>query len=207
MSFVLAFLLFAILHTILANNRVKQFTFEKFPALRYYYRLFYNVIAVITLGVVWFYAPVADITIYSLSGFTAYTFHFIQLIALIFLIRTVTFFGGGTFVGLKQMKHHLAENKPEYDLDEPASETYTTTGPYAYVRHPLYFFSVIILVFHPYMTLKWLLFTICSTLYFWLGSIPEERKLVERFGAKYENYQQEVPRLIPLISFKKVHKE
>lgn len=203
MSFVLAFLLFAILHTFLANNRIKYYIIKSIPGIRFYYRLFYNIISILSLGVVWFFAPITDSTIYTLNGFPAYVFHFIQLIALILLLRTVAFFGGGSFTGFKQVTHHLTENKPEYHLDEPASERFIATGPYTIVRHPLYFFSVIILIFHPYMTLKWLVFTVCSILYFWLGSIPEERKLIERFGTEYVKYQQQVPRLIPFRLFKR----
>ena len=37
------------------------------------------------------------------------------------------------------------------------------------------------------------------TLYFWLGSIHEESRLVAEFGEAYKEYQTLVPRLIPRL--------
>jgi protein-S-isoprenylcysteine O-methyltransferase Ste14 len=36
------------------------------------------------------------------------------------------------------------------------------------------------------------------TLYFYFGSIHEEKRLLAEFGVAYRDYQQRVPRLIPL---------
>jgi protein-S-isoprenylcysteine O-methyltransferase Ste14 len=47
------------------------------------------------------------------------------------------------------------------------------------------------------MTLNRLALVLVCTAYFYLGSIPEERKLLQEFGADYARYQQTVPRLIP----------
>jgi protein-S-isoprenylcysteine O-methyltransferase Ste14 len=35
------------------------------------------------------------------------------------------------------------------------------------------------------------------TLYIYLGSIHEERRLVREFGRAYQEYQRQVPRLLP----------
>jgi protein-S-isoprenylcysteine O-methyltransferase Ste14 len=48
------------------------------------------------------------------------------------------------------------------------------------------------------MTANWAAFVAVSTAYFFLGSIPEEEKLIEEFGDAYRRYQQIVPRLVPL---------
>jgi protein-S-isoprenylcysteine O-methyltransferase Ste14 len=73
-----------------------------------------------------------------------------------------------------------------------------TRGSYAYVRHPLYFFSLLLIWFLPIMTLSALLFSSMATLYFWIGSIYEERRLSATFGDAYSQYKQRVPRLIPI---------
>ena len=77
------------------------------------------------------------------------------------------------------------------------------SGLYRFVRHPLYFFSIILFWLFPYMTDLLLAFFLAGTLYFLLGTIPEERKLAATFGETYEKYRQEVPWMIPGTKFKK----
>ena len=47
------------------------------------------------------------------------------------------------------------------------------------------------------MTVNLLTTYLLITLYFYIGSIYEERRLVVEFGQTYREYQQCVPRLIP----------
>lgn len=91
------------------------------------------------------------------------------------------------FAGLRQLGDPDAER--EADL--------VVRGMYRFVRHPLYFFSMIILWLFPMMTDVSLAFVIASTLYFLLGTIPEERKLLEVYGDQYRRYQKRVRRIIP----------
>lgn len=198
MSFVAAFLLYALMHSLLASHRVKNAVFRKFPGFRYHYRLFYNIIALLGFAAIWFFVPVRDITIYSIPSPWNFLFHAVQLAAVAGALITALRFGGGTFSGLSQLRHGLRHDPPRYFLDEPLGAELIIGGPYRYVRHPLYFFSLMFLVFHPYMTLKWLLLTVCCGLYFLVGSMPEEQKLVERFGDAYEDYRKQVPGLIPM---------
>jgi protein-S-isoprenylcysteine O-methyltransferase Ste14 len=50
----------------------------------------------------------------------------------------------------------------------------------------------------PAMTVNLAAFFVVSAAYFYLGSIPEEQKLIEEFGDAYRRYQRAVPRLISL---------
>lgn len=49
------------------------------------------------------------------------------------------------------------------------------------------------------MSNKLALINLLFGLYFWIGSIYEERNLVKDYGKAYEKYRQEVPRFIPKI--------
>ena len=49
----------------------------------------------------------------------------------------------------------------------------------------------------PAITVNLATFFAVSTAYFYLGSIPEEQKLIDEFGEAYRRYRQVVPRLIP----------
>lgn len=73
----------------------------------------------------------------------------------------------------------------------------TTTGCYGMVRHPLYLFATTFLILNPVMTAQWLLLTVCSAIYFIIGALIEEQRLVGQFGDKYRRYQQDVPFIVP----------
>ncbi|NJN97397.1 MAG: hypothetical protein HC875_26600 [Anaerolineales bacterium] len=47
------------------------------------------------------------------------------------------------------------------------------------------------------MTLNLLVTYLLLTLYFYVGTFFEERRLLMEFGSAYRAYQQRVPRLIP----------
>ncbi|WP_022667827.1 methyltransferase family protein [Desulfospira joergensenii] len=74
---------------------------------------------------------------------------------------------------------------------------FSVTGPYRWVRHPLYFFVLVMIWACPVLTADRLLFNILWTLWIILGAHWEEKDLVSDFGKKYSRYQEEVPMLIP----------
>lgn len=195
--FVMAFVAFALIHSLLASSRLKQFLFSRFQMLRFYYRLIYNFIALVTFSLFWFYAPVPDLLLYSVSGPLRWVMHAVQLAGALGLYFSLRRVGTGYFSGLQQMKD-ASNASTNYHLDEPVQQQLVFSGPFRYVRHPLYSFSLLILFFHPVMSLKWALFSLCSLLYFVMGSRLEERKLIARFGQRYASYRREVPALIPL---------
>jgi len=91
------------------------------------------------------------------------------------------------FVGLSQLF-----------VQQPAqSGSLEVRGFYCYVRHPIYSFGILLLWLTPAMTVNLLTVYILTTLYFYVGSLHEERRLLAEFGAAYQDYQQQVPRLIP----------
>lgn len=70
-------------------------------------------------------------------------------------------------------------------------------GPYRYVRHPLYFFMLLIIWSCPDIALDRLLFNSLWSIWVVVGTVLEERDLVVSFGVNYRNYQTKVPMLIP----------
>lgn len=70
-------------------------------------------------------------------------------------------------------------------------------GLYCYVRHPIYLFSMILLWLTPVMTVNLLVTYLLFMLYFYVGSLHEEQRLVAEFGEVYRRYQRRVPRFIP----------
>lgn len=104
---------------------------------------------------------------------------------------------GSVFMGITQLRHYCNHGEaPDY-MDEPKRGSLNRSGFYRYMRHPLYTFSMIILLASPVMTYNLAYITISAGIYFYIGSFFEERGLVKRFGENYLAYQKEVPRFIP----------
>ncbi len=70
-------------------------------------------------------------------------------------------------------------------------------GPYLWVRHPLYFFSLVMIWANPHFSYDRLLFNIMWTVWIIIGTMLEERDLVADFGDGYRDYQKRVPMLMP----------
>lgn len=80
----------------------------------------------------------------------------------------------------------------------PAAPTgFTVRGPYRWVRHPLYLFSLIIIWSGPVFTVDRLLHNGLWTVWIIIGAALEERDLVACFGDAYRQYQETVPMLFP----------
>jgi protein-S-isoprenylcysteine O-methyltransferase Ste14 len=94
-------------------------------------------------------------------------------------------------LGVRPALAVLGRNKP----DTPT--VLTIRGPYRWVRHPLYLFSLIIIWCGPIFTLDRLLHNLLWSAWIVVGAGLEERDLVACFGDAYHAYRQSVPMLLP----------
>jgi protein-S-isoprenylcysteine O-methyltransferase Ste14 len=191
---IIFFSLFACLHTILAYFKVKKFVEERFGRLVALYRLFYNIFALAAFYLFLETAPHPELIIYDLPSPYDFIILAPQLLALIGIIWAFKFSGTGEFTGIPQLIRWL---KGEYRDSFDEKMTFTTDGPYKFVRHPLYLFTIIFLACRPVMDLFYLTLLVCIIAYFYIGSVFEERKLSEVFGDEYNNYREKVPRIFP----------
>jgi protein-S-isoprenylcysteine O-methyltransferase Ste14 len=84
----------------------------------------------------------------------------------------------------------------------PASQSpgLQVTGPYRWVRHPLYFGWLLMFFGAAHMTRDRLLFATITTLYLVVAIPWEERSLLRSFGGEYARYMRDVKwRMIPFI--------
>ena len=77
------------------------------------------------------------------------------------------------------------------------SPDFVVRGPYRWVRHPLYFFVLVLIWSAPDVHSDRLLFNVLWTLWIVLGAFLEEKDLVTELGEKYRRYQKKVPMLFP----------
>jgi len=72
----------------------------------------------------------------------------------------------------------------------------TVKGAYRWMRHPLYFFMLLMIWSYPELTIDRLLFNVLWTVWIIIGTMMEERDLVSYFGDQYSIYQKKVPMII-----------
>lgn len=198
--FILAFVLWTVLHSVMASAGFKARVRAAIGQRPYdgLYRLAYNFLAVITFVPVLWLARLAipDVVLWRVPRPFSLLFLLVQGVGLVGLVVGILQTDLLRFAGLGQAIRFL---QGEENVNPPP--TLVTRGTYAYVRHPLYFFSLLMIWFLPIMTLSTLLFNVLVTLYFWIGSVYEERRLASTFGDAYREYQRNVPRLLPIKLF------
>lgn len=193
------FILFGYVHSILASEKVKIFFRKNFGKGIAFYRIGYNVFTVITLYFIWDLAPQPSLQIYTLPQPYDYLILIPQFLALVGMIWCFKYVCFKEFIGLSQIDRYIKGEYSDKELDE--SYTLRIEGPYKYSRHPIYFFSILFLLFRAEMNLFYLTMFIAFTAYFYIGSYYEEKKMVRLFGDDYRNYQLNVPRIFPINFF------
>lgn len=189
LALMLFFVMWALVHSLLASLPCKNWTRRVLGAwVDRWYRLAFNVFAAITILPIFpMLAFLPDRMLYVVPAPWRWLMRGGQVLALAGLVGSFLQTDVFHFLGLSQLFAH-----------QP-----TQTGPlevrgfYCYVRHPNYSFSILLLWLTPAMTVNLLTVYILITLYFYVGSFHEERRLLAEFGDAYRDYQQQVPRLIP----------
>lgn len=180
-------MLFFLQHSILVRRGVRSRLGKSIPGD--YYSAFYAVTSGIALLVMVLFWQRTG-TIAMAEGITYWILRiiFILCIAGFYLgIKSLGFFDPfGTII----IKLKILNKKPEV-------LPLTIKGPYRWMRHPLYFFSLGMIWSGPDLTEDRLLFNIMWTVWIIIATLLEERDLVRDFGNGYREYQSRVPMLIP----------
>ena len=184
-----AFIAWAVVHSVLASLPFKRWTRRMLGAgMDRWYRLAYVVFAGITLlPVPVLFVLLPDRTLYVLPSPWRWLMVGGQVLALVGMVGAVLQAGPSYFLGLSQL---LARRPTE-------SDSLQVRGFYCWVRHPSYLFGMLLIWLRPSMTVNSLALYVLITLYFAVGSLHEERRLLAEFGAAYRDYQRQVPWLIP----------
>lgn len=189
----IAVLLYGALHSLLATFWAKGKLEQVFgPSGRRAYRLVYNLLAVVT------FLPVMGV-VAAYPGDTMYRWPWPwivltsvgQLAAVVLLVVGLLQTDAWEFLGLRQVVEGTSAHEPRLQ----------TSGLYRFVRHPLYSAGLVFIWLTPVMTASILALNLGISLYLYLGSTFEERRLVRQFGNAYEAYRRRVPRLIPRPRF------
>lgn len=197
MLFIASFAIWAVVHSLTAGPGAKDRFRARFGERAYegWYRLFYNAFSVLSILPVLYVMAISipDRTLWIIPQPWSYLALAGRAAAGLGLALSLWQTDVWSFLGLRQVAWYLrGEPSPA------AAEVFVVGGTYAWVRHPLYVFSMIFIWLNPVMTLSSLSFNLLATLYFGIGSIYEERRLQDTFGPPYDAYRARVPRFIPL---------
>ncbi|HUG33395.1 MAG TPA: isoprenylcysteine carboxylmethyltransferase family protein [Anaerolineales bacterium] len=178
-------------HSFNASHSVKEFWLRAMgDGFMKYYRLAYNVIAVLTfLPILILLLLLPDRILYHVSAPWSYLMIAGQVFFALLLLAAVFQFGILYFIGLRQV------------AERPSDRKLVTTGLYGFVRHPFYTFFLLFLWLTPFMTVNLLVVYLALTIYIQIGIYFEERKLIREFGDQYVEYRASTPALFPAPKF------
>ena len=158
------------------------------------YRLAYNVFSVISfVPILLLLRILPDRVLYAVQAPWLYLMLALQGLALIGLFVGVLQTGPTSFIGLRQL--FSGESAPALVVD----------GLYRWIRHPLYFFGLLLLWLTPRLTQNMLAAYVAFTAYLVIGALFEERKLLREFGPAYADYRSRTPMFVPFVSLSKRH--
>ena len=178
------------LHSALASLAVKRRVAATRPHLMPYYRLAFNLLAVLLiLPILWLTYRDAGPLLWRWQGAAAWLANGLALAALFGFWLSLRNYDMQEFLGLRQLQLHLRKVEDQ--------EHFHLSPFHRYVRHPWYFFGLV-LVWTRDMNATTLLSSAFITLYFVIGSRLEEKKLLVYHGDTYRRYMARVPGLIPL---------
>lgn len=155
------------------------------------YRLFFNIIALLTLIPVIVYQQ-------SLQGTALFSWEgYLRIIQILLIVSGIVLFLLGAkkydarqFLGLSQLStgNHSQSLASDGKLD--------TSGVHQFVRHPWYTGLLLILWARP-LDISTIVVNTVFSIYLLIGSGLEERKMVMEFGDVYRAYQKDVSMLFP----------
>ena len=182
----LVWLTYFALHSALASLSAKRWVASHWPRLTPYYRLAYNLAATLLLiPPLWILHTSQAVPLWRWHGLWRWLADGLALAAIAGFWWSLRYYDTREFLGLRQAQ------------DPGRGPRFSLSPLHRYVRHPWYFFGLVI-IWTRDMDPAWLASCVAISLYFAIGSRLEERKLVAEFGEPYRRYQQRVPGLIPL---------
>jgi protein-S-isoprenylcysteine O-methyltransferase Ste14 len=177
------------LHSALASLTVKRKVATAWPGLMPWYRLGFNLLAsLLIVPILWLSWLDPGPSLWRWQGTAAWLANGLALAALLGFWLSLKHYDMQEFLGLRQLRHQVLKVEDQEHLQ---------ISPFhRFVRHPWYFFGLILLWTRD-MSATTLLTSVLVTLYFAIGSRMEERKLLVYHGDAYRRYMARVPGLIP----------
>lgn len=151
---------------------------------------FYAIISGILLGTTVLFWQQTDRLVITIAPPFCYFLNLLSLFSTIGLLWAVSSLTDFDPFGRKQITNYLT-NRP------PKKQVFVLRGAYKFTRHPFYFFILVMMWSYPVVTVDRLLFLVIWTTWVLVGTVLEERDLVEEIGDDYRKYQKTVAMFVP----------
>jgi len=180
-----------ILHSAMISISVTDYLKKLLGTNYRFYRLFFNLIAILTL------IPVALFT-YSIRTEAIFQWNGYLRIGQVILLglAVLLFLRGGRHYGIRQVLGIKQIREGTSDMAITDTGELETSGVLGMTRHPWYL-ATGLLIWARQMDVSAIFVNVILTSYLIVGTYLEEKKLVREFGEKYRNYQNKVSMLIP----------
>lgn len=188
--YALAWLLFAFIHSSFARQSIQK---KIEPLFKGSYRLLYNIFSLIQfLALLELGQYLLDTQTFALisSAVAQSALLVLKILGLVIIVLALAKYDLGRFSGFTQVRtlESLAM-EPNEDLH--------IKGLNSWVRHPLYS-GAFLYFWGGADSLFGVSTAIFASLYLIVGTVLEERKLLNFYGSAYQTYQKDVPRFFPL---------
>ncbi len=181
--------LFGLQHTVMARQTFKKWwtNIVAKPIERSTYVLFSSLALLLLL---WFWQPISATVWHIETAWASLILQWGFWLGWLILFLSTWMIDHFNLFGLKQVWYYLKgkEQNPPHFM-EP--------GFYKFVRHPLMLGFLIGFWSTPHMTGGHLLFSGGMTVYILVGVYFEEKAMIRRFGDKYKEYRERVPKFLP----------
>jgi protein-S-isoprenylcysteine O-methyltransferase Ste14 len=179
---------FFVQHSGMVRKRFRSHLANVIPP-RYHGALFAIVSSLVLMSLVIFWQPSA-VSLYELRGFSRWLARAIFFLAIVGFVWGMLALGSFDPFGCTLIRAHLRG-------EQVRPQPFVVRGPYFWVRHPLYFFVLLLIWSSPTVGAGRLLFNVLWSAWIYVGAILEEGDLLSDFGEAYRDYQRKVPMLIP----------
>ena len=187
---VVLFSVFALHHSVFARSGIRDAIQRRWPTLE---RSLYVWTASLLLNVTCaLWRPVGG-DVWLVYGWPAIFLRLLHFGGIVLAVMSAAAIDIWELSGVKQITD-AGSKDPAYTDD------FKTTGPYGFVRHPIYSGWFLIVFAVPHMTMTRLVFAIVSSVYVLIAIPFEERSLLASSAGAYERYTARVKfRLVPGI--------
>jgi protein-S-isoprenylcysteine O-methyltransferase Ste14 len=185
--------LWCALHSAMSSLTVTGYIKKKYIGFYAYYRMFFNGVSLVTfLFLVQWGRQTKGALLLEWGGYWALLRWILLLVATALFIAGAQKYDLLQFVGMRQIKtgatHAALSQSGHLDF----------TGIHTITRHPWYLGGIIILwAYDSRLYLGSLIVNAILTIYLFIGTLLEEKKLIAEFGDSYRRYQKQVSMLWP----------
>ena len=187
------FTIFALHHSIFARTGIRTWVSRTFPDLER--SIYVWVASALFIAVCALWRPVPGVA-WSVTGPAAWGLWALQAAGVWLTLRSARALDVRELAGLGSVARTLSGSRGEPDKARPTE--FKTSGPYGWVRHPIYSGWFLMVLPTPVMTMTRLVFAVVSCVYLLIAIPLEERTMRASPDGGYDRYMRKVRwRLIP----------